>query len=236
MTPLLVVAAGAIAVLAGAGVLLSFGVRYRVGRLLASTPNVSIAEAVRLAGEGSRRFVRIDGRLDSEQDFPDEHERPLVYRRRRLQLRRRGQWRTLDEQTEAVPFEIREGLDAIAIDHHALGEGLVVLPRESTGTAAEIPGRVPDETPDTVPARMRIEQISSVEHAIVLGVPVRRQDGTVLTAGLGRPLILTTLEIPEAMRILGGGRGRPLAAVLLLGSGLALLAVGLAWAFLAALR
>lgn len=236
MTPLVVVAAGAIAFLAGVGVLLSFGVRYRVGRLLAATPRVGIAGAIRLAAEGTPRYVRIDGRLDSEEDFPDEHERPLVYRRRRLQLRRRGQWRTLDEQTEAVPFEIREGLDAIAIDHGALGEGLVVLPRESIGTAEEIPDRLPEDTPRGVPARVRIDQISSVEHAIVLGVPVRGADGTLMTAGLGRPLILTTLEIPEAMRILGGGRGRPRAAILLLGGGLALLAVGLGWAFLAALR
>ena len=236
MTPLIIVAAGALALSAGVGVLLSFGVRYRVGRLLAATPKVSIDTAIRLADEDTRRYVRVDGRLDSAEDFPDEDQRPLVYRRRRLQLRRRGQWRSFDERVEAVSFEIREGLNGIAIDHAALAHGLVVLPRESSGTAGEIPHLVPAGTPPGLPARMRIEQISSVEHAVVLGVPVRSTNGIRMTAGLGRPLVLTTMEIPEAMRILGGGRGRPLIVVILIGGGLTLLAIGLAWALLSALR
>jgi hypothetical protein len=61
-------------------------------------------------------------------------------------------------------------------------------------------------------------------------------DGSIhLTAGLGRPLILTTLERPEAIRILGGGRtGRPLAAALMLAGGLVLLVAGLVWVLVAA--
>ncbi len=236
MTPLLVVAAGAFALLAGVAVLLSFGSRYRVGRLLAATPKVSVDEAIRLAEYGTPRYIRVDGRLDSAEDFPDEHEQPLVYRRRSLQLRQRGQWRSFDEHLEAVPFEIREGLGGIAIDHDALRHGLVVLPRESEGTAGEIPDTVPPGTRPETPARMRVEQISSVEHAIVLGVPVRDGDGARLTAGLGRPLVLTTLEVPEAMRVLGGGRRRALAAVILLGAGLAVTGLGLLWALISALR
>ena len=41
------------------------------------------------------------------------------------------------------PFEVREGLDAIAVDDDALDDGLVVVPRESVGTAADAPDRVP---------------------------------------------------------------------------------------------
>lgn len=236
MTPLIVVAAGVVALIAAAGVLLSFGSRYRVGRLLAATPKVSVDEAVRLAAEGAPRYVRIDGRLDTAYDFPDEHERPLVYRRRRLQVRKRGQWRSLEDRLEAVPFEIREGLTSIAVDHEVLDQGLVVLPRESTGTAAEIPESLPADTPAATPARVRVEQLSSIEHAIVLGVPIQSTAGAMMTAGMGRPLVLTTLEIPEAMRILGGGRRRPIAVVSLFGTGLALVAIGLVWALLSALR
>ena len=58
--------------------------------------------------------------------------------------------------------------------------------------------------------RLRVEQVSSVEHAVVLGVPVAGpgEQPVRMTAGLGRPLILTTLETPEAMRILAGRRRR----------------------------
>ena len=236
MTPLLVFLAGAVTLVAGAVVLLSYGSRYRVGRLLAATPKVGLDEAIRIAEANDRRYVRVDGRLDSEQDFPDEHQRPLVYRRRRLQLRGPLRWRTIDEQLEAVPFEVREGLTGIAVDRAALDEGLVVLPRESAGTAGEVPDQMPPGTKPDTRARYRVDQISSIEHAVVLGMPVRTSDGVQLTAGLGRPLVLTTLEIPEAMRILGGGRTRPVVVIALFAGGSVLVILGLLWAALQALR
>jgi hypothetical protein len=207
-----------------------------VGRLLAATPKVALDEAIRIARAGEQRYVRVDGRLDSEQDFPDEHHRPLVYRRRRIQLRRALRWQTIEDHLEAVPFEVREGLTGIAIDQAALGDGLVVLPRESTGTAGEVPDQMPPGTKPDTPARLRIDQISSVEHAVVLGMPARTADGVQLTSGLRRPLVLTTLEVPEAMRILGGGRSRPLAVIGLFAAGAALIIIALLWALLQALR
>ncbi len=232
MEPLLVVVAGAAALVGGALVLRSFGPAYRVGRLLATTPTATIEEADRLAAAGTPRYIRIDGRIDSEADFPDEHQRPLVFRRRRLEARRRGSWSILEEDVQVVPFEVREGLAALAIDGPRLAAGLVVLPRESIGTAADAPDRVPEGTPPQTPVRLRIEQVSAVEHATILGVPERQPDGsTLLTEGLGRPLVLSTVEPTEAMQLLAGGRrGRPAAAAGLLVAGLALLAVGLAWA------
>jgi hypothetical protein len=109
--------------------------------------------------------------------------------------------------------------------------------------ASELPDRVPTELAEDTPVRARIDQISSVEHAIVLGVPVS-DDGAAgdavpaarMSAGLGRPLVLTVLEPPEAMRVLaadGGGRTR-LAAVCLV-AGVALIVASLAWAGLTAL-
>jgi hypothetical protein len=234
--PLIVVVAGLVALGGGALVLRSFGPGYRVGRLLASTPLATIEEAETLSAAGTRRYVRVDGRIDSAEDFPDEHERPLVYRRRRLEAQRAGRWTVIDQEIQVVPFEVRAGLAALAVDGASLGDGLVVLPRESIGTAADAPDRIPTELPPATLVRYRVEQVSAVEHATVLGVPERRTDGTtVLTAGLGRPLILSTLDTTEAMQLLAGGRrGRPLAALALLAAGLGLLAVGLAWAIVAA--
>lgn len=234
MEPLVVVVAGLVALGGGALVLRSFGPGYRVGRLLAATPRATIDQAEAYAAAGARRYVRVDGRLDSAEDFPDEHARPLVYRRRRLEARRGGRWIVVDEDVQLVPFKIREGLAALAVDGARLGEGLVVLPRESVGAAADAPDRVPAGTSPDTPLRLRVEQVSAVEHATILGMPERRADGTtVLTAGLGRPLILSTLEPTEAMQLLAGGRrGRPLVALALLAAGLGLLAVGLGWAVL----
>jgi hypothetical protein len=64
--------------------------------------------------------------------------------------------------------------------------------------------------------------------------PVR---GAILRPGLGRPLILTTMEPADAMRVLAEGhRAATRAAAVLLATGLAGLGAGLVWAFAGALR
>ena len=218
VTPLAVIVAGLAAIAVGTLLLRTYGPRLRVGRLLAVTPSASIDEARGLAANGVRRYVRVDGRLDADDEFPDENERPLVFRRRRLETRGSRGWRLLDEQLETVPFRVGAGLEELDVDGAALDVGLVTLIRESVGTAAEaekaLGPRVSAGLPASAVVRLRIEQLWSVEQAIVLGVPVATPDGRVaMTAGTGRPLVVCTLERDEAMRVLAeGGRARPLAA------------------------
>lgn len=235
--PLILIVAGFVALGIGAVVLRRFGPRYRVGRLLAATLEVPVAEAIALA-DGPPRYVAVRGRIDAESEFEDAAHQPLVLRRTRLDVRRGDTWLTVDDRREAVDFEVREGLDHIAVDHASLGDGLVVVPRESVGVAADLPDQLPPGTAPDTPVRLRVDQVSSVDHAVVIGVPVRDPsvpNGARLTAGLGRPLILCTLERPEAMRVLAdGGRHRPLAAAMALGLGLVLVAIGVAWAVLGA--
>ena len=256
MTPLLLIAAGVLALVTGVAVLRTFGPRYRVGRLLATTPRVTVAEALALAASGRPRYVRVDGRIDAEDEFEDTDHRPLVFRRTRLEAQNGRGWRVFEDYRQAVDFEVREGLDAIAIDHEALDAGLVVVPRESMGTAGELPDHVPPELDAATPVRARIDQVSSVEHAIVLGVPLslaapsavgREPDvpaadagatgpRATMSGGLGRPLVLTVLEPAEAMRVLaadGGGRTR--IAAICLAAGAALVLASVAWAALGAL-
>jgi hypothetical protein len=231
VTPLLLVAAGAVALIAGVVVLRSFGSGYRIGRLLARTPRIPIEEARALAESGARRYVRVDGRIDSAHEFDDADHRPLVLRRTRIEARTGRGWETLEDSREQVPFEVREGTAGIDVDATALDAGLVVVPRLSDGVAADLAGRLPAGLPRETPVRARIEQVSSVEHAIVLGVPVAGDGQIRMEPGLGRPLVLTTLDPPEAMRLLGGGdtvRART-AAVLLL-AGLAFVMAGIGWA------
>ncbi len=239
VTPLVVIAAGLAAIAVGTLLLRTYGPRMRVGRLLAVTPSVGIDEARGLAAAGVRRYVRVEGRLDADDEFPDENERPLVFRRRRLEARRGRGWRLLEERLETVRFRVGAGLEEIDVDAGALDVGLVTLVRESVGTAAEAtaalePG-VRAGLAGSAVVRLRVEQLSSVEHATVLGVPVATPDGrAAITAGTGRPLVVCTLERDEAMRVLAeGDRARPVAAAVALGGGLLGLAIGLAWALLA---
>jgi hypothetical protein len=233
VTPLLLAGLGLAVLAAGLAILLSFGHRYRVGRLLATAPVVSVAEAIRIAADGPPRYVRIEGRIDSEQEFEDADHRPLVLRRTRIDTRTAfaGLWRAVEDGIEAVPFQLNEGLDSIPIDESGLRDGLVVVPRESVGVAGDLDDRLAADVPRDTPTRVTIEQVSSIEHAIVLGLPVTDGVGQPrMTAGLGRPLVLTTLEVPEAMRILTGGailRARIAAGFLV--AGVTLLVVAGVW-------
>lgn len=232
VSPLVPVIAGLLALALGVYLRTSVGGRYRVGLLLTAAPRVSVAEAIALAG-GPPRYVQVSGRIDSETDFEDEAHRPLVYRRTRLQVHDGGRWTDLDDHRERVPFDVREGLDSIGVDDASLDEGLVVVVRESEGTAADVPDRVPSGTDPAATVRLRIEQVSSVEHAIVAGVPRAGGDRTVLTAGMGRPLILATMDRPDAMRVLAAGRPwQPVAIAACLLGGAALTLFGVAWALL----
>ena len=236
VSPLIPIVAGLAAFVAGVLVLRTYGVNYRVGRLLAATRPVSVSEARTLAS-GPPRYVQVSGRIDAEEDFEDDAHRPLVFRRTRLQLRNGADWVSFEESRERVTFEVRDGLEGITIDDTALDSGMVVMPRESIGTAADVADRVPPGTLPTTPVRLRVEHVSTVEHAIVLGVPGLDDGGEPrLSAGLGRPLILTTLERDEAMRILvDGERRRPLIAAACFAGGLGLVTLGLILAVIGAL-
>jgi hypothetical protein len=232
--PLVLTIAGALALGAAAWLQRTFGGRARVGRLLAVAPKVSIAEARRIAAAGESRYVRIDGRIDSDQEFEDADQRPLVLRRTTLDWRPpadKGPWTRFDTKSEIVPFAVREGLDAIVVDGPSLAEGLVVVPRERRGVAADLGDAAPANVPLDAPVRMVVDLVSTVEHAAVLGVPQQTAGGElVMGPGLGRPLILTTLEDDEAMRILTGGAARRarLALACFVG-GAVLLGLAVAW-------
>jgi hypothetical protein len=177
------------------------------------------------ARTGRTAYVRAHGRIASDEEFPDDQERPLVYRRQRLQISAPPGWRSLEDQRLAVPFGIASRGVYAGVDLAALDEGLVVLPRESRGTAGEVADRMPPGTPPGREVRLRVEQVSAVEHAYVAGVPVLDADGRpMLTAGAGRPLIVCTVAIDDAMRLLGGAdRRRAAVAIGLLVTGAVLL-------------
>jgi hypothetical protein len=139
----------------------------------------------------------------------------------------------VDEARESVPFTVADARGEAAIDPVDLDSGLVVIAREASGVAADVPDRGPAGTSPETPVRIRIDQVSAVEHAIVLGVPTDGPAGVTLRPAPKRPLVLTTLERPEAMRILADGRQALIRiAVALLAIGAVAILAGIAAAVL----
>ena len=234
MNPIALIGAALIAL----GLLLSrrTDVRTRAGQLLAGLSPITPTEALRLAalrGESSP-YLAIKGSIDAAEIFEDEHHRPLVYRRERVSIADEGGWRVIDTAERSLPFVISDPSSAIRISTADLADGLVVVERRWEGSVAELhaAGREYQsaETAALVAAiaasdpsrqaRVGLEQISNLDRATAAGQLV---DGE-LRAGAGRPLVVTTLERAEALRLLGAeGRGRLASSTV----ALALLAIGL---------
>ncbi len=229
--------AGILLVIVAAVVLRSVGPGFRIGRLLGATLQVTLDQALALAAAETERYVRVTGRISSDEEFPDDQNRPLVFRRTRLAVRGRdGQWVNALDEREAVPFGVESRSSFLAVDDAVLGDGLVVIARESVGLVSDLPAEFAlDLSAGTDPdaaARLSIEQLSAVEQATVVGQPILRGGVAMITAGLGRPLIVTTLDQPAAMRVLARGRrGRVVASTAALALGLGML-IGAALAFL----
>ena len=234
MNPLLIVGVA----LSLAGLLLArrTDTRTRAGQLLAGLSPVSPTEALQLSAlrGNATPYFAIKGSIDAAEIFEDEHHRPLVFRRERVSIADGETWRVIDIAVRSLPFVVSDPSNAIRIATDDLGEGLVVVERRWEGSVAELHAAGREyQQPETAAlvaaiatsdptrgARVGLEQISNLDRATVAGQLV---DGE-LRAGAGRPLVVTTLERAEALRLLGGERGGRLASSTI---ALALLAIGL---------
>jgi hypothetical protein len=137
-----------------------------------------------------------------------------------------------------VPFGIAARGVTVGVDVGALAAGQAVLPSESRSTAGEVPGVAPADTPPERPCRLLVEPVSAVEQPYVAGASVVDSNGRpTLKAGGGRPRIVCTLELPEAVRVLGGAdRARAAGAAALLTAGCLLLVGALAVALVGPVR
>ena len=234
MNPIALIGAALIVI----GLLLSrrTNVRTRAGQLLAGLSPITPTEALRLAAlrGDSAPYLAIKGSVDASETFEDEHHRPLVFRRERVSIADEQGWRVIDVAERSLPFVISDPSSAIRIATADLADGLVVVERRWEGSVAELHAAAREyRSPETAAlvaaiaasdpsrqARVGLEQISNLDRATAAGQLV---DGE-LRAGAGRPLVVTTLERADALRLLGGeGRGRLASSTV----ALALLALGL---------
>ena len=199
------------------------GTRTRAARLMAGVAPVSPREAL-LVGDG--HYLAVSGNIDAAEAFEDESHRPLVYRRERVLIADGSAWREIERVVRSVPFVISDGEHVLAIDAAQLGDGLVVIERQWDGSVAELAAAHRDyqnpesatlvaqlaTTAPTAGARVILEQISTLDRGTAAGL---LRGGALTAGGAGQPLVLTTLDRREALRILGSGQRASLAAGLL---------------------
>ena len=199
------------------------GTRARSARLMAGLAPVTPEEAL-LVGED--RYLAVQGSIDAAEAFDDENHRPLVYRRERVLVREGDTWRELERAVRSVQFFVASSSASIEVDAEMLGDGLVVIERQWEGSVAELvaSGRTFKEAATStlvaelaasapaLPARVVLEQISTLDRGTVVGL---LRNGKLTAGGSGQPLVLTTLDRRDALRILGSEARGSLAVSLL---------------------
>ena len=141
-------------------------------------------------------------------------------------MREGDTWRELERAVRSVQFFVASSSASIEVDAALLGDGLVVIERQWEGSVAELvaSGRSFREAATStlvaelaasapaLTARVVLEQISTLDRGTVVGL---LRNGKLTAGGAGQPLVLTTLDRRDALRILGSEARGSLAVSLL---------------------
>jgi hypothetical protein len=218
-----------LAVLAAAGGLVAIrrsGAEQGIARRLAGARQVRLADLFGMT-ELPARPVRIAGRIRCQDPMVNARGERLVARHRDVQVQPAGQgWRSIERIRESRGFELWDHGGSLPVDPSQAAEPLVVIPHVWRGSTSELEDRAHRAALDRLgggpmPARSITRTISVVERLLVLAAVVRDEAGSIWLRPPPGGYVISTLELDDAMRLLGGPHRR----LLLAGYGLLALAL-----------
>jgi hypothetical protein len=226
------------AALVGGGLLLAraSGSQVSLGRRLAGASQVRVGDLTDLDPLPVRP-VRISGRIRCPDPILAGDDERLVALHRDIEVRLgNGGWRTIERLRETRGFELYDHDGSVPMDLSLAAEPLVAIPRVWRGEAEELTDEAHRAAVDRLrreggrpgAARSVTRTISVVDRLLVLARPVRGDDGSLALAPPAGGYVVAALELPDAMRLLGGSRrGWLLAGAAAIGLGLILALSGL---------
>ena len=229
---LLVALAGALLVVGGMLLLRAVDARPGMARRLAGPPGVKVGRV--LDDEDlDGRMVRVSGRIRCRDPLQVGGGERLVAYHRDVEVRIGRTWRTVERLRETRSFELWDHDGSITIDPAGAAEPLVVIPKVWRGMPGELDephasaiARLGERHGPASAARATTRTVNVTDQLLVLGRP-RREGGRVRLEPPDGGFVITALELDDAMRILGGRHRRSAAgAVVAIGVGVALLAIG----------
>ena len=211
------------------------GARPTMGRRLAGAREVRVGELLDLsAGDPlPRRPVRVIGRIRCAEPIVTGQDDRLVAFHRDVEVAGAGGgWRGIERMRETRSFELWDHDGSLLVDPALAAEPLVVLPHAWTGSVDALDdsyqgalARVSAEQGSPTRARATTRMVSVVDRLLVLARVTRDAAGEVGLAPPSGGYILSSLELDDAMRLLGGPRPRlMLAGTAMLVASIALLA------------
>jgi len=220
-------------VLLGAGLLAirRSGARPAMGRRLAGARQVRVGELLDLAAGDPLpdRPVRVIGRIRCAEPIVTSQDDRLVAFHRDVEVATPGGgWRSIERLRETRSFELWDHDGSLPVDPGEAAEPLIVLPHVWAGSVDAL-----DETYEAALARLTAElgrltearattrMVSVVDRLLLLAEVRRGADGQVALAPPRGGYLLSSLELDDAMRLLGGRRPQ----LLLMGAAAILIAV-----------
>jgi hypothetical protein len=221
------------------------GARPTMGRRLAGARQVRVGELLDLAPGDAipDRPVRVIGRIRCADPIITSQDDRLVAFHRDVEVATPGGgWRTIERLRDTRSFELWDHDGSLLVDPAEAAEPLIVLPHVWTGsvdaldeTYAGAVARLTAEQGPLTDARASTRMVSIIDRLLLLAVVERDADGGVALAPPRGGYLLSSLELDDAMRLLGGRRPRLLLvgasaiglAILLLATAAVLLAAGL---------
>lgn len=231
------------AALLASGLLLgrASGSRLGIGRRLAGAAGVRVGDLLDRDPLPDRP-VRVAGRVRCPDPIisGDDERLVAVHRDVEVQLDD-GRWRTIERVRETRGMELWDHDGSLPLDLARAAEPLVTIPHVWRGAVDELRDeahlaairRLEREGRRPVAARSVTRTLSVVDRLLVLARATRAPDGGVVLEPPDGGYLVSALELPDAMRLLGGRRRRwLLAGAALVGIGIV---TGLAGLLLAAL-
>jgi hypothetical protein len=216
--------------LAGSLLVRLSGADWRTARRLAGAPITTVEDATTAAraGNGSNRPVQLRGRVRCPDPIITAAGERLAIIHRDVDVRLpSGAWRAIERIRDSRPLELWERRSSIALEPAGIAEPLVTLPQVWQGNTDELPADLQSAITNLAAregpiseARAITRTISLVDQLIVLGIPGIGADGRPACLPPAGGMIVSNLELDEAMRLLGGEQPR------MLTSGLAAAAIG----------
>ena len=180
------------------------------------------------------RPVRVAGRIRCREPLELGDGERLVAYHRDVEVRIGGRWRSIERMRETRSFDLWDHDGSLSVDPSRAAEPLIVIPKVWRGDPAELEephasavARLSERHGPATEARATTRSVNVTDRLLVLA--------RAKLDGAGRPhleppsggYLLTNLELAEAMRLLGGRRGRLAAtSILALAASIILLVVG----------